>query len=98
MKDLLTAIENIKSLDDLYGALTSLAMKVDHVVSSHRLSVDQLQEFAKHLAKLRHLLGVMAKEKFRPDVDRGILAVYLEMEGRIKELRNDLSATSRGNR
>jgi hypothetical protein len=95
VKDLLAAIENITSLDDLYGALTGLARTVERIVGSHRLSVDQLQAFAEQLAHVRHLIGVMAKQKLRPDADREILAVYTELEGRIKELRNDLSVPSR---
>jgi len=94
LHDLNYAIENIRSVDDIYDVLGFLARETDRVIGSTRISLEQVQELAGGLAQIRHLFSEISKAKSHSASGRDLMAVYLELEGRVKELRNDLSVTS----
>jgi len=84
------SIKDISRLDDLFDALDVLAQEINRVIASYRLDARQLQELAQDVAHLRHLISVISTEdKSRPGAGNDIVARYLDLEGRLKELRDD---------
>ena len=97
MKDLISAIKNIATLDELYAILEEMHREIGRITSTWQLSPGELAELAQDLARMRQLLNALAQENSHPRAGR-MMALYSELEGRIKELRNDASSASSGNR
>jgi hypothetical protein len=94
LHDLNGAIENIKNIDDIYEPLGMLVREIERIIGSERVALGQVQEMAGYLTQIRNLVSETVKAECRPDLGGNLLAAYLELEGRVKELRNDLSVIS----
>ncbi len=83
-------INDISRLDDLYEALDALAREARRVIDSCCPDARQLQELAQELARLRYWISVTPMEATdRSGAVKDIVARYLDLEGRVKELRDD---------
>jgi hypothetical protein len=94
LHDLNGAIENIKNIDDIYEPLGMLVREIERIIGSERVALGQVQEMAGYLTQIRNLVSETVKAECRPDLGGNLLAAYLELEGRVKEVRNDLSVIS----
>ncbi len=83
-------LNDVSRLDDLYEALDVLARETRRVLDSCCPDARQLQELAQDLASLRYWISVTPMEtKDRSGAVKDIVARYLDLEGRVKELRDD---------
>jgi hypothetical protein len=88
-------VRNITRLDDLYDALDLLAREIQRIINAYRLDAAQLHDLAKDLARMRYLISALPVEKARsPQSGNNMVARYLELEGKVKELRNETSMRS----
>jgi hypothetical protein len=92
LADIEDAMRREQSLGSLLNALTSLLHVVETSVEQDALGADRMNEMAGYMARIRHLLGHLRPEQYHPAVaeeSRILAARYQDLEGRIKELRND---------
>ena len=82
--------KDITRIDDLYDALTALASEIQRIINAYQLDAQSLRELGQDLARLRYLISVLPMEDERlPGRGKALLALFLELEGFIKELRNE---------
>lgn len=80
---------NVRSaLALLYG----LVQVAESAVDQNDVEAGRMNELAGCMAEIRHLLGHLRPEQYHPmvaDESRSLAARYQDLEGRVKELRND---------
>ena len=104
MDQILRTIRDAKCASDLYQALNALLNETVRVVSARPINKEQAHQVAQYLGEIRLLLHTMARSDARP-VGNGVAltaerlaALYGEIEGRVKEIRNDLAGEREGKR
>ena len=79
-----------KQTEDLYKNLQLLAINIDKSLAAHRYDLEYYSKCAGLLSEIRCLMSELTKTKmgnnFLPLLNR-----YIELEGKAKEMRNDLS-------
>ncbi len=96
MDQILRAINNAKCTGDLYPALIALSSETERIVTTHPLNAEEARLLAQYLTEIRSLLTEMAKSSVGSGGNNGATApeklatLYGEIEGRVKEMRNDL--------
>jgi hypothetical protein len=99
MEQILRAIRNAKCMGDLYAALSALSNETERVVSTCPLNEEEARLLAQYLADIRSLLHRMAGSEAgsgcneRDSAAERLAVLYGEIEGRVKEMRNDLAGT-----
>lgn len=82
------------SNEELYRVLEGLAADTERALATHRCTLESYHMLSESLSELcRALVKVMQTKigkNLMPLLDR-----YRDLEGRVKEMRNDLSARSR---
>jgi hypothetical protein len=81
-----------KSVKALLVMLSSLQQIAEVAVDRDAIGADRMNELAGYMAEIRHLLGHLQPELYHPAVSeesRRLAARYRDLEGRVKELRND---------
>ncbi len=81
-------------VDNLFADIRTLFDVTERVIASHAVTADQLNQYATNLAMIRSLLQKMSGRRLdgggSPD-SRLLAEQCRDLEGRVKELRNDLS-------
>lgn len=92
MHELLEAIGKAKTWDDLLPILESLGGEVDRLAGKKGITAVEMQRIAVYLTGIRLLLRELERYggRFEQMTVRTMAMRYLELEGRIKEVRNDL--------
>ncbi len=90
MNKLTQAISKANTLEELIPILESLLVEVNRLAASKGISAAEMQMIAVSLTRIRlqlhHLNG---------PAERMLAEQYLELEGKVKEIRNDLDHTKR---
>ncbi len=85
-------IRQAACLDDLLPLLDVLERGIREFFTRERATAGEIQAVAGQLTQIRLLLNELEAGEVRTrGASRELAARYLELEGRIKELRNDLS-------
>jgi hypothetical protein len=99
MDHLTRAIGEAKDLGELLPLIVTLSQRTDDMLRRRRLSEDDLQQIARPLSTIRLLLTTLTSlqnERDGNDTAQVSSAAklaerFLDLEGYIKELRNDLA-------
>ncbi len=90
----------LKEREELFLALDGLSRKVSRVLAGRRAKAAEVTLLAGHVAEIRRLLHELCSLSLlhggpanSHDRCRSLAARYLELEGMVKELRNDLAAS-----
>ncbi len=89
-------IEKIKQgrYEDLYTILEVLAADTEKTLSAHGCTLQSCRTLSQSLSEIRstilELIQTKSEKKLMPLFKR-----YLELEGKVKEMRNDLSSPTR---
>jgi hypothetical protein len=92
LADIEAAMRREQGVGSLLNALSSLLQVAETAVDQDALGADRMNEIAGSVAQIRYLLGHLRPEQYHPAVaeeSRILAARYQDLEGRIKELRND---------
>ncbi len=97
MDRIIRAIHDAKCTGDLYPVLDALSNETERIVNTYSLNAEQARLVAQYLTEIRLLLTTMAGSEVVPAGAGGradtrkLAALYGEIEGRVKEIRNDLT-------
>ena len=90
-KTLLYEIASAKDMNKVCSLLADLANEIRRQIASGPIALDDARTLAAQVAEIRSLLQELEKHKAGICRDnRDIPASYIELEGKIKEIRNDL--------
>jgi hypothetical protein len=92
LADIEAAMRREQSVGSLLSTLTRLLQVAETAVDQDALGADRMNEIAGYVAKIRCFLGRLRPEQYYPAVaeeSRVLAARYQDLEGKIKELRND---------
>lgn len=99
MKQTSNAIRKDLCSADLPEALAALADEAERITHAYRLRYDELADIARSLADIRSLLDELARSEAAAAGAEGPSAAgrlfaerYRDLEGRVKEMRNDSCA------
>jgi hypothetical protein len=95
LADIEDAMRRGQSVGSLLTALSGLLRLTETTVEQDALGADRMNEIAGYVAQIRYLLGHLRPELYHPAVaeeSRALVARYRDLEGRVKELRNDRMA------
>jgi hypothetical protein len=102
MRNIIRSIGQAKDLEDLLPLVDRLSRKTSDIMSEKDLSEGDIWQIALPLTKMRFLLTTIASRVHRAgDADRhdaGVVDLIdrcRDIEGRLKELRNDLARADR---
>lgn len=104
LNKIIKAISDAKCTGDLYPVLDALSNETERIVDTRSLNAEQACLIAQYLTEIRLLLTTMAGAEVVPAGAAGrtdakkLAALYGEIEGRMKELRNDLAGKRNGKR
>lgn len=104
MDQIIRAIHNAKCTGDLYPALNALSNETERIITTHPLNAEEARLLAQYLTEIRLLLTSMAGSGGGPGRNdetvaaERLAALYGEIEGRVKEMRNDLAGNTAGKR
>ena len=97
-----TAIGRARGLRELLPLVIMLSRETEAIISDQMLSESDIQQIAAPLSKIRILLAKVAapgrgQNGFRREdaLVAELADRYLDIEGRIKEMRNDLALTKK---
>lgn len=97
MENMPKAISQAGSLDDLFPILALMSRELVRIINSKRVVAGEVQSIAGYLTDIRLLLNELANREITPDgtgsadpSDKRGAARYLELEEKMKEIRNDL--------
>lgn len=86
-------------LAEIFAMLDSLSRKASEILARRKAKAADVEILAGHVAEIRQLLSELSRLSLRhgnvaaPHEEcRDLAARYLELEGMVKELRNDLAA------
>jgi len=98
--DPLSTVGGCEDRDELFQMLDGLSRKASEVLARRRAKAADVQLLAGYVAEIRHLLHELSLLSLRPGAPaapheqcRSLVERYLELEGMVKELRNDLAAS-----
>jgi len=98
MDRLTSSIVNARDLDELLPLMVTLSRKTQDLMTARQLREGEVRQLARPLELMRLLLTALAsfERSSGAGAAGGSLAGdlaerYLELEGRVKELRNDLA-------
>jgi len=92
-------IQNANNLEDLLPLLEGLAAELRTYIKGSRLTAEQLQAMSSYLASIRLLLNVLERKDIGSnDTSRWLAEQYVQLEGKVKEMRNDLDRSMRASR
>lgn len=98
LADLRKAIGQARGLRDLLPLIVMLLQETEAMMNGRTLTENDIRRIAAPLAKIRFLLTTIApgghsQEDSSPEgaLARDLIERYRDIEGRIKEMRNDLS-------
>ncbi len=86
--------EKVRNMDYFYLELEELATNIEKVLAADRYGLESYRAWSLSLSELRGLLLELIKTKNGKKLEP-LLNRYLELEGKIKEMRNDLSLPNR---
>ena len=96
------AISQAKSLDELLTLAVMLSHETEALLNDRTLNERDIHLIVVPLAQIRFLLTTMApvehgsgKVRTEDPHIRGLIDRYRDIEGRLKEMRNDLAAASK---
>lgn len=92
------AIKRTTSIDDLHEHLEWIMRETERIIGSRRASFEEVHKMADYLKDIRLLLNELNCREAWPGrvgaagpPEKSLAARYLDLEGKVKELRNDLS-------
>ena len=92
------AVDQAQGLRELLPLAAILSRKTETMVNGRKFSEDDIQQIAAPLAKISFLLTALTRLRNRHDrtggdapLVRDLAERYRDIEGRIKEMRNDLA-------
>jgi tryptophanase len=91
-KAVIEAVLKASNVDEMCGALDVLSSEIRRQVEAGPIELDDAQAMAEQIAQIRSLLQEL--ERFGVKACQGAGGIperYLELEGKIKEIRNDLA-------
>lgn len=98
MDDVLKSISSAGSIDELFPILEWISKETERIVNAQKVSAMDVQKIAGYLTDIRLLLNELSHYQVWPDVrdlpasnGKTMAQRYLELEGKIKEIRNDLN-------
>jgi len=92
LTDIGDAMRREQSIVSLLPMLSSLLHVAETMVDRADIEAERMNELAGYMAEIRHLLALVQRDSRQPAVVQesgDIAARYRELEGKIKELRND---------
>jgi len=103
MKNRTEDIKNAKNGDEIRELLEWMMSEAERIISSQQLALDESSKLALYLTQIRLLLDELSSfEARRGATDpatflaAGLLSRFLDLEGRVKEIRNDLLESLHG--
>ncbi|MHB8844699.1 MAG: hypothetical protein ACYC7L_08100 [Nitrospirota bacterium] len=105
LADVRRAISKAQGLGELLPLVVMLLQETESMMNGRTLNEDDIRRIAAPLAKIRFLLTTIATRGCVPDdsspegaLVRDLIEHYEDIEGRIKEMRNDLSGAHKPRR
>jgi len=98
LTDIEDAMRREQSIGSLLAMLSSLLHVAETTVDHAKIEAERMNELAGYMAEIRHLLGHVQSDSRQPAVSRmakDIAARYRDLEGRVKEIRNDCAANGK---
>ncbi len=102
MKDLLSSINAARSLDELLFLMAMLSRRMETMMSSGAFGEADVQGLVGPLAMIRSLLTTLSSSPVRSGetalqrtLARALADRYGDIEGQIKEMRNDMVRSKR---
>ena len=95
LKDIETTLRQATGSEAVFTLLAELLEIAKGTLGDPRFSAERLNQLAGYLAEIRHLLETIGNDRVTPAVSRAskiMAARYRDIEGRVKELRNDRMA------
>lgn len=92
LADIESAMQREMSVRSALSLLCGLVQVAESTVEQQDIEADRMNEIAGYLAEIRFLLGRLHPELYHPAVAEesiSLAARYRDLEGRVKELRND---------
>ncbi|MHB8843852.1 MAG: hypothetical protein ACYC7L_03810 [Nitrospirota bacterium] len=92
LADIRNAMQREMNVRSALELLCGLAQVAESTVEQKDIEAGRMNEMAGYLAEIRFLLGRLRPEQCHPGVaeeSRSLSARYFDLEGRVKELRND---------
>ena len=90
-KTLVELVRQAKDLDEVCRALDVLATKTSEKIESGPLALESARAMALDVARIRSLLQELERAKADAcKAERDLAGKYADLEGKIKEIRNDL--------
>ena len=90
-------IRQAGNADELRELLEWMMMETERITANRRMTFDETHTLAQHLTHIRLLLNELSSyEAWRSAADAatfpatGLVLRFLELEGKVKEIRNDL--------
>ncbi len=96
MEELTKAIVQARALEELLPLLESLTVWINRIVRSRDCSPSDMISMCAYLSGIRATLQELELQDGTTPALRALVAQYLELEGKIKELRNDLHCSKKG--
>jgi hypothetical protein len=98
MNDKSKEIKQANTIKDLYKHLEWIMGETERIVGARRVTFEEVQQMADYLKDIRLLLSELDCREVWPDnagpadqPKKNLAARYLDLEGKVKELRNDLN-------
>lgn len=95
LQEIEVALRQEQSTEDLLTMLSRLLDVAETTMDVSRIEVDLMNEMAEYLSEIRYLLDKIGSDPARQGVSltaKSMAARYRDLEGRVKEIRNDSSA------
>ena len=87
------SVKDVSRPEQLYDVLESLAREIQRILDSYPVADRHLRELAQDITHLRQSIRVMLEQDGSGSpTGRNILARYLDLEGKVKELRDNTGA------
>jgi hypothetical protein len=96
-------IKNAGNADEIRELLEWMMSETERIISSQQLALDESSKIALYLTQIRLLLDELSSFEVRRGaadpatfLATGLVSRFLDLEGRVKEIRNDMLGSLRG--
>jgi hypothetical protein len=96
MRDLDRAIREASTIEEMGDLLCELSHDIRETIEKRTFSEGWVYDMAAHVTQVRVMLRELGKKDLRECcMGRELADRYLELEGRLKEIRNDLGRVAK---